>query len=399
MSTFDLDEFSALVARPDDEYRQAAEERWAALDQPRGSLGALQELGGWLAAVQGQCPPRPIRRAKVLLFAADHGIAGLGVSVLPPGTTERRVRSVLDGTAAVSLLADRYGARVRVVDLAVDAEPDAFPAEVSRHRIRRGSGRIDVENALTREQAEAALRVGMALADEEADAGTDLVVLGDLGVGSTTVAAVLVGALCGTDAAAVTGRGSGIDDQVWMVKCAAIRDSLRRARPVLGDQVELLAATGGADFAAMVGFLLQSAVRRTPVLLDGVVSAACALVAQRIAFRAPEWWRAGQSTGEPAQAKAYERMSIEPLLDQKVGLGAGTGALLALPLLQAASTLLAELPLAPVATPEPAAEPDAAPPAEPGAAPAEPKAAASTEPTKPTAAEPDAAAAAAPEQG
>lgn len=351
MSTFDsaldLDEFSALVARPDDEYRLAAEERWAALDQPRGALGKLQDLAGWLAAVQGQCPPSPVRRARVLLFAADHGVASLGVSALPPGTTERRVRAVLDGSAAVSLLAEQFGAQVRVIDLAVDAEPDAFPAEVSRHRVRRGSGRIDIEDALTREQAETAFRAGMAIADEEADSGTDLVVLGDLGVGSTTVAAVLVAALCGTDAAAVTGRGSGIDDRVWMVKCAAVRDSLRRARPVLGDQLELLAATGGADIAAMTGFLLQAAIRRLPVLLDGVVSAACALVAQRIAFRAPEWWRAGQITGEPAQAKAYERMSVEPLLDQKVGLGQGVGALLALPLLQAASTLLAELPLAP----------------------------------------------------
>ena len=354
MSTFDsdsalnLDEFSALVARPDDEYRQAAEERWAALDQPRGSLGTLQGLGGWLAAVQGQCPTRPIERAKVVVFAADHGIAELGVSALPPGSTVRRVHAVLDGSAAVSVLAQRFQAGVRVVDMGVDADPDEFPAGVSTHRVRRGSGRIDIENALTREEAEAAFRAGMAVADEEADSGTDLVVLGDLGVGSTTVAAVLIGALCGSDAAAVTGRGSGIDDRVWMVKCAAIRDSLRRARPVLADQLDLLAATGGADFAATTGFLLQSALRRTPVLLDGVVSAACALVAQRIAFRAPEWWRAGQTTGEPAQAKAYDRMSVEPLLDQQVSLGAGTGALMALPLLQAASTLLAELPLAPV---------------------------------------------------
>ncbi|MFC1406157.1 MULTISPECIES: nicotinate-nucleotide--dimethylbenzimidazole phosphoribosyltransferase [Streptacidiphilus] len=352
MSTFDLDEFSALVARPDDEYRQAAEERYGALGLPRRSLGTLQELGGWLAAVQATCPPAPVRRAKAVLFAADHGVAALGVSALPAGSTARRVRAVLDGTAPVSLLAEQYGAQVRVVDMAVDADPEEFPAEVVRHRVRRGSGRIDIEDALTREQAEAAFRAGMAVADEEADAGTDLVLLGDIGVGSTTVASVLVGALCGTDAAAVTGRGSGIDDRVWMVKCAAIRDALRRARPVLGDQLDLLAATGGADFAAMTGFLLQSALRRTPVVLDGVVSAACALVAQRIAFRAPEWWRAGQATGEPAQTKAYERMSVEPMLEQRVALGEGLGALMALPVLQAASVLLAELPLAPVESAE-----------------------------------------------
>jgi nicotinate-nucleotide--dimethylbenzimidazole phosphoribosyltransferase len=156
-----------------------------------------------------------------------------------------------------------------------------------------------------------------------------------------------------------------------MVKCAAIRDSLRRARPVLGDQLDLLAATGGADFAAMTGFLLQSALRRTPVVLDGVVSAACALVAQRIAFRAPEWWRAGQATGEPAQTKAYERMSVEPLLEQRVALGEGLGALMALPVLQAASVLLAELPLAPV-DPAETAEPAKPADAQESADPAEP---------------------------
>jgi nicotinate-nucleotide--dimethylbenzimidazole phosphoribosyltransferase len=344
-STVDLDAFSSLVERPDDNCRREAEERWAALDVPRGGLGQLQELSGWLAAVQGRCPVRPVERVTAVLFAGDHGIASLGVSALPPGTTARRVRAVLDGTAPAAVLAARFGAALRVVDMAVDTDEGDFPASVVRHRIRRGSGRIDIADALTVEEAERAFLAGVAVADEEADSGTDLVVLGDLGVGSTTVAAVLIGAMCGTDAAAVTGRGSGIDDRVWMVKCAAVRDSLRRARPVLGDQLALLAATGGADFAATTGFLLQSAVRRTPVLLDGVVSAACALVAQRIAFRAPEWWRAGQATGEPALVKAYDRLSLEPLQDQGITMGEGVGALMALPLLQAAAATLAELPM------------------------------------------------------
>jgi nicotinate-nucleotide--dimethylbenzimidazole phosphoribosyltransferase len=348
-TTLDLDEFSTLVVRPEDEYRNAADERWAALGEPRAGLGTLEQLGSWLAAVQGQVPPRPVDRAKVLVFAADHGVARLGVSALRPGDTERLVRSVLDGEAAVSVLARRFGASVRVVDVAVDpSDPEQeLPGGVSRDRIRRGSGRTDTEDALTPEEAEAAFRLGLRLADEEADSGTDLVVLGDLGVGSTTVAAALIGALCGLDAASVTGRGSGIDDNVWMVKCAAVRDTMRRARPLLGEPLELLAAVGGADFAAMTGFLLQAAVRRLPVLLDGVVSAACALVAQRVAFRAPEWWRAGQSSGEPAQAKAYERLNLEPLQSQTIRVGGGAGALMSLPLLTAASTLLAELPLAP----------------------------------------------------
>ncbi len=228
----------------------------------------------------------------------------------------------------------------------MDCDPEELPEDVTRHRVRRGSGRIDIEDALTAEEAEAAFRAGMAVADEEADAGTDLVVLGDLSVGGTTAASTLIAALCGTDASVVTGRGGApIDDLAWMRKCAAIRDALRRARPVLGDQLELLATIGGADLTAMTGFLLQSAVRRTPVILDGVVSAACALVAQRVAFRAPDWWVAGQASGEPAQAKALDRIALNPLLDHGVTAGEGTGALLALPLVQAAAALAAELPV------------------------------------------------------
>lgn len=342
-TTVDLDTFSSLVERPDESARRAGEERWQQLDKPRGGLGQLEELGCWLASVQGSTPVRPLTAAKVVLFAADHGIASVGVSQLPAqGGTARRVHAVLDGTAPVAVLARRYGAGLRVVDVGVDAEPSEFPAEVTRFRVRRGSGRIDLEDALSQAEATEAFRAGVAVADEEADAGTDLVVLGDLGVGSTTVAAVLVGALCGTDAAAVTGRGSGIDDRTWMVKCATVRDSLRRARPVLGDQLALLATVGGADFAAITGFLLQAAARKLPVVLDGVVSAACALVAQRIAFRAPEWWRAGQSTGEPAQAKAYDRLTLTPVQGLDISMGEGVGALLALPLLQAAADTLAE---------------------------------------------------------
>jgi nicotinate-nucleotide--dimethylbenzimidazole phosphoribosyltransferase len=244
--------------------------------------------------------------------------------------------------------------------VAVDCDPGTLPAEVVRHRVRRGSGVIDREDALTAEEAERAFRAGMAVADEEADAGTDLVVLGDLSVGGTTVAATLIAALCGTDASVVTGRGGmPVDDLAWMRKCAAIRDALRRARPVLGDQLELLAAVGGADLAALTGFLLQSAVRRTPVILDGVVTSAAALVAQRVAFRAPDWWVCGQVSGEPGQAKALDRLAMEPLLDQGVRVGEGLGALLALPLVQAAAALSGTLPeqrQGPGAEPGPAPE-------------------------------------------
>ncbi|MEV4860954.1 nicotinate-nucleotide--dimethylbenzimidazole phosphoribosyltransferase [Streptomyces ossamyceticus] len=357
MSSLNLDDFTDLIERPDGGVRRDAEARRERQIVPPGALGRLDDLGEWLAAAQSAVPVRPIGRARVVLFAGDHGVAELGVSARPAGTADQLVRGVLDGSSPVAVLARRLDVPVRVVDLALDCDPGSLPEEVVRHRVRRGSGRIDIEDALTLEEAEAAFRAGVAVADEEADSGTDLVVLGDLSVGGTTAAAVLVAALCGTDASVVTGRGGrAIDDLAWMRKCAAVRDALRRARPVLGEQLQLLAAVGGADLAAMTGFLLQSAVRKMPVILDGVVSAACALVAQRVAFRAPDWWLAGQSSGEPAQAKALDRMAIEPLLDHGVKVGEGAGALLALPLVQAAAALAAELPEREPAEPEKTAD-------------------------------------------
>lgn len=344
--TLDLDDFSDLIERPHGGLRRDAEERRARADLPAGALGRLDDLGEWLTAAQARVPVAPVRHPRLVVFAGDHGIAREGVSTRSAGTAHTLVREALDGASPAAILARRAEVPLRVVDMALDCDPGELPGEVTRHRVRRSSGRLDREDALTAEEAEQAFRAGMAVADEEADGGTDLVVLGDLSVGGTTAAGALIAALCGTDASVVTGRGGGvIDDLAWMRKCAAIRDGLRRARPVLGDQLQLLATVGGADLTALTGFLLQSAVRRTPVVLDGVISAACALVAQRVAFRAPDWWVAGHASGEPAQAKALDRLALDPLLDQGVAVGGGAGALLALPLVQAAAELAAQLPV------------------------------------------------------
>ncbi|AZS87722.1 nicotinate-nucleotide--dimethylbenzimidazole phosphoribosyltransferase [Streptomyces griseoviridis] len=359
MSSLNLDDFTDLIERPDGGVRRDAEARRERQVVPPGSLGRLDDLGEWLSAAQGAVPVRPVRRPRVVLFAGDHGIAALDVSANPAGGADRLVRDILEGGRPVSVLARQLDVPVRIVDMALDCDPGTLPAEVAGHRVRRGSGRIDIEDALTLDEAEAAFLAGVAVADEEADSGTDLVVLGDVSVGGTTAAGVLVAALCGTDASVVTGRGGlAIDDLAWMRKCAAIRDALVRARPVLGDQLQLLATVGGADLAALTGFLLQSAVRKLPVVLDGVVTAACALVAQRVAFRAPDWWLAAHDSGEPGQAKALDRMALEPLLSHGVTVGEGAGGLLALPLVRAAAALAAELPELPPPYQESEPEPE-----------------------------------------
>ncbi|MGI8816612.1 MAG: nicotinate-nucleotide--dimethylbenzimidazole phosphoribosyltransferase, partial [Pseudonocardia sp.] len=318
-----------------------ASARQAQLTKPAGSLGRLEELGEWLAACQGSCPPRPLTWPRVVVFAGDHGVARHGVSAYPPEVTAEMVGNILAGGAAVNVLAAAAGATVRVVDLSVDVDP--FPGDVSRHRVRRSSGRIDLEDALTDDEVLASLAAGRLVADEEVDSGADLLIAGEMGIGNTTASSVLVAALTGAEPVAVVGRGTGVDDAGWMRKTAAIRDALRRARPVAREPVALLRTVGGADLAGMAGFLAQAAVRRTPVLLDGVVVGAAALVADRLAPGARDWWQAGHRSSEPAHTLTLDQLGLTPLLELRMRLGEGSGALAALPLVMMAGRLLAEM--------------------------------------------------------
>jgi nicotinate-nucleotide--dimethylbenzimidazole phosphoribosyltransferase len=326
------------VHAPDLDARRAAVARHAELAVPTGALGRLAELGVWLAAVQGRCPPRPPARPRVVVIAGDHGIAGAGVSVHGPAMTRRQVAAVRESTAPVAVLAPVAGATVRVVDVALDIPP----GETDRYRVRRGSGRIDRADALSEAEADRAFTVGRTLADEEVDAGADLLVPAGLGVGASTPAAVLVAALTGTEPVAVIGRGSGIDDAGWMRKAAAVRDALRRTRPHRTDPLALLRVAGGADLAALAGFCLQAAARRTPMLLDGVVVGAAALVADRLDGTARDWWQLAGRSPDPATALVERQLELTPVLDLGVRLGDGTGALAVVPLLQMAARLLAE---------------------------------------------------------
>jgi len=341
--SLDLLTIRERIDRPDEAVAEAAAARQLQLTKPPGSLGRLETLGNWLASVQGQCPPRPLDRARVIVFAGDHGVTRSGVSAYPSEVTAQMVRNFQAGGAAVNALARVSSVGVRVVDLSVDADLDDLPAEVTRHKVRRGSGDISIEPALTRLEVEQAFQAGISIADEEIDAGADILLTGDMGIGNTTPAAALVALLTGSDAAAVTGRGTGIDDEGWMRKAGAVRDAMRHARPHMSDPLDLLARSGGADFAAMTGMLLQSAARRTPVLLDGLVSGACALVAHRVAFRASLWWQAGHRSVEPAHHLALRKLQLEPIVDLGLRLGEGTGAVIALPVLRAAQSALADM--------------------------------------------------------
>ena len=295
----------------------------------------------WVAACQGVCPPRQFSRARVVVFAGDHGVTAAGVSAFPSEVTAQMVANFDAGGAAINVLAELAGAGVRVADIAVDAAPAG--TAIGAHKVRRGSGNIAVEDALSAEEALAAVQAGRSIADEEVDGGADLLIAGDMGIGNTTPATTLIAALTGSEPVAVIGRGTGIDDVGWARKATAIRDALYRARTVVADPLALLRVCGGADLAAMAGFLAQAAVRRTPVLLDGVVVTAAALVAEELAGGARAWWRAGHRSTEPAHTLALQRLDLEPIVDLGMHLGEGSGAAVALPVLRAAVATVAAM--------------------------------------------------------
>lgn len=330
------------VDAPDPAARAGAEERLAALATPAGALGRLGELGVWLSAVQGVVPPRPPAAVRAVVFAGDHGVAAHGVSAYPAAVTPAMVRSFAAGTAGVCALARQHDVHLRVLDLGVDDDLEGVDPAVTAHKVRRGSGAIHVEDALSRVETEQALATGAAVADEEIAAGADLLIGGDMGIGNTTPTAALVAAALGLPAEDVVGRGTGVDDAGLGRKTDVVRAALHRAGDRVNDPVDRLTALGSADLAATVGFLARAAERRVPVVLDGLISVACALTAEDLAPGATQWFVAGHRSTEPAQSLALEKLGLEPLVDARMRLGEGSGAVAAVPLLRSAALLLAE---------------------------------------------------------
>lgn len=329
--------------------RAQATERLASLATPPGALGRLGDLAVWVAACQGQVPPLPVDNVRLVIFAGDHGVAAHGVSAFPPAITGAMVRTFLLGKAGVNALANAHEVAVRVLDLGVDEDFDDLAHEVraslTEHKIRRSSGAIHLEDALTLDETHHALAAGAAVAREEIAAGAQLLISGDMGIGNTTPAAALIAAGLGVPAEAVVGRGTGIDDAALLHKTHVIDSALARAGERTSDPIETLAALGSADLGASTGFLLAAAQEGVPVLLDGLMSVACALTAHRIEPGASEWYAAGHRSTEPAQSLALAKMGLEPLLDLGLRLGEGSGAVAAVPVVRSAVAILRDVAL------------------------------------------------------
>jgi nicotinate-nucleotide--dimethylbenzimidazole phosphoribosyltransferase len=333
------------VEAPSAELRARATERLAGLATPAGALGRLGELAVWVAATQGAVPPDPVDRVRAVIFAGDHGVADHGVSAYPKAVTPAMVRTFLAGRAGVSVLAAQHDVTMRVLDIGVDDDLEDVDPAVQEFKIRRGSGAIHLEDAMTADETRQAVEAGAVVAVEEIAAGAQLLVSGDMGIGNTTPAAALIAASLGMPAAEVTGRGTGIDESALAQKIDIVQAALDRAGDRVDHPVDTLTALGSPDIAAAAGFMAAAASAGVPVLLDGLISVASALMAERIAPGSQAWFAAGHRSTEPAQSLALEKLGLEPVLDLGMRLGEGSGAVAAVPIVRSAALLLRDVAL------------------------------------------------------
>lgn len=332
----------AAISPPDPAAMAEARGHQDRLTKPRGSLGILEDLSVQLAGIAGESPPPMPEPAAVAVFAADHGVHAQGVTPWPQEVTGQMVANFLAGGAVVNAVAAQLGATVVVVDVGVAGDVEPLPGLLDR-KVRRGTADMTRQPAMDREQAMQALEAGIEVARELIEAGHRCLLTGDMGIANTTASAALIAALAGRDPAEVTGRGTGVDDATLARKTTVVRAALERHHPDPADPVGVLASVGGLEHAGLAGFMLGAAALRVPVVLDGVIAGAAALVAAALAPEVVGYLVAGHLSSEPGALAALGRLGLRPLIDLDLRLGEGSGALLALPLLQTAARVLRDV--------------------------------------------------------
>ncbi|MFG2991880.1 nicotinate-nucleotide--dimethylbenzimidazole phosphoribosyltransferase [Streptomyces sp. NPDC048257] len=317
-------------------------ERQKRMTKPAGALGMLEIISAQLSGLSRVCPPPIPEPAAVAIFAGDHGVHAQGVTPWPQEVTTQMVANFLGGGAVCNAFANQVGAEVCVIDVGVAGDLPATPGLLPR-KIRPGTADLSTGPAMTREEAVAAIEVGIETARDLVAAGNKALLTGEMGIANTTVSAALISVFTGVDAAEVTGRGTGINDETHARKVEVVRRALELHQPDPADPIGVLAAIGGLEHAAIVGLLLGGASLRTPVILDGVSAGAAALVARAIAPESLSACIAGHRSAEPGHVAALNKLGLRPLVDLDLRLGEGTGALLALPLVQSAARAMHEV--------------------------------------------------------
>ncbi|MBT2391491.1 nicotinate-nucleotide--dimethylbenzimidazole phosphoribosyltransferase [Streptomyces sp. ISL-1] len=317
-------------------------ERQKRMTKPAGALGMLEIISAQLSGLSRMCPPPIPEPAAVAIFAGDHGVHAQGVTSWPQEVTAQMVANFLGGGAVCNAFANQVGAEVCVIDVGVAGDLPATPGLLPR-KVRAGTADFTTGAALTREEVLSAIEVGIETARDLVAAGNKALLTGEMGIANTTVSAALISVYTGMDPGEVTGRGTGINDEMHARKVDVVRRALQLHAPDAADAVGVLSMVGGLEHAALVGFILGGASLRTPVVLDGVSAGAAALVARAIAPEALAACIAGHRSAEPGHVAALNKLGLRPLVDLDLRLGEGTGALLALPVVQSAARAMHEV--------------------------------------------------------
>ena len=337
-----LDETIAAIGPLDPAAVAAARARQDSLTKPRASLGALEDVSVQLAGLAGRCPPPLPEPATVAVFAGDHGVHAQGVTAWPQEVTAQMVANFAAGGAVINALAAQSGADVVVVDVGVASHLESVPGLVVR-KVGRGTHDMTREPAMTRAEARAAIDVGIGVARDLVAGGMRCLLTGDMGIANTTPAAALIAVFTGAAPPDVTGRGTGIDDATLTRKVGVVARALARHHPDPADPLGVLAAVGGFEHAALAGYVLGAAAARVPIVLDGVIACAAALAARALAPDTTAAMIAGHRSVEPGASVALAALGLTPLVDLRMRLGEGSGAMLALPIVQGAARVLRDV--------------------------------------------------------
>jgi nicotinate-nucleotide--dimethylbenzimidazole phosphoribosyltransferase len=335
-----IDELVQGIEPPSEEWHHRAWTRLDTLTKPLGSLGRLEDIAAQVVAIRREKFSEPLSKA-VYVFAADHGVAEEGVSAYPREVTRQMVLNFLSGGAAINVLARLHGAALHVVDVGVDADFFALP-NLRHHKVRNGSRNMLLEAAMSEEEVEKALRIGYQLGNEADDAGHTMLAIGEMGIGNTTAASAITCALTGAEEAKVaTGRGTGVEPAAYARKVLVVEKAVARhcGKSATSEPLEILRCLGGLEIAAMAGMVLAAARRHLIVVVDGFISTAAAAIAAGLEPKVLGYLIAGHRSEEPGHQLLLDYLKLTPVLGLGMRLGEGTGAVLAMPVIESAIAL------------------------------------------------------------
>jgi nicotinate-nucleotide--dimethylbenzimidazole phosphoribosyltransferase len=318
-----------------------AQEHMDSLTKPQGSLGRLEEWGTRYAAINNFSSPATIKKC-IYLFAGDHGVVTEKVSAYPQEVTAQMVKNFLSGGAAINVLARHMNTEVKVIDIGVNHDFENEQGLLHK-KIAMGTNNMALGPCMTRMQAEDAIEVGLKMADSAKDNDIDIIGTGDMGIGNTTPSSAIISVLGGFHPKDTTGKGTGIDESTWQHKVSVIEKAIALNRPSQESPIDVLAKVGGFEIAGIAGLILGAASNSTPIVIDGVISIAGAVIAQKLNENVRDYLFAAHKSSEPGCAKGFQILQQEPLLDLDMRLGEGTGAVIAMNLLEGANKIYSEM--------------------------------------------------------